>query len=61
MTMLLRLPYCLMNRHRADKASVKWNGTRHVGTCRDCGKPVRKSGRGLYWRLLDPLEVPSSQ
>ena len=49
--MFLRLPFCLFNRHRSDPATVQWNGTRHVGLCRDCRCPVRKSSRG-YWKRL---------
>ncbi len=49
--MLWRLPFCLFNRHRSDPASVRWNGTRHVGRCRDCKRTIRRSGKG-YWKLF---------
>lgn len=55
--MLWRLPFCLMNRHRPDRASVIWNGTRHVGRCRDCKKAVRRSGRGFWKRVEEQAEV----
>lgn len=59
--MLWRLPFCQVNRHRADRATVLWNGIRHVGACRDCGKPVRKSSRADHWKLLTPEDAPNSQ
>lgn len=55
--MLLRRPFCMLNRHRVDKASVHWNGNRLVGTCPDCGRTVRNSSRTDYWKLHDPAET----
>lgn len=59
--MVWRLPFCMLNRHRANKETVIWNGTRHVATCPDCGKQVRKTSRGSYWKLLEPAEVEKYQ
>ena len=55
--MFWRLPFCLFNRHRGDPSTVQWNGVNHVGHCRDCKRPVRKSGRGYWKRLSDQVEV----
>jgi len=59
--MVWRLLYCMLNRHRADKETITWNGTRHVATCPDCGKQVRKSSRGHHWKVLVPSEAGKSQ
>ena len=55
--MFWRLPFCLFNRHRADLPTVRWNGLRHVGQCRDCRCVVRKSGRGYWKRLTEEVET----
>ena len=54
--MLWRLPFCLFNRHRVDLPTVRWTGQRHVGQCRDCQSPVRKSGRGYWKRMVEEIE-----
>ncbi len=59
--MLWRLPFCLFNRHRSEPSSVWWNGTRHVGICRDCKRPVRKSGRGYWKRLVEQKAIGNEE
>lgn len=51
--MFWRFPFCLLNRHRSEPSSVRWNGTRHVGICRDCKRTVRKSSRGYWKRFVE--------
>ena len=55
--MLWRLPFCQFNRHRPEPSKVLWNGMRYIGQCRDCGSPVRKSGRGYWKRLNEQVEA----
>jgi hypothetical protein len=54
-----RLIYCMFNRHRPNPATVQWSGAFHYGPCRDCGRLVRKSGRG-YWKQIDK-PVPNAE
>lgn len=53
--MFWRLLFCLFDRHRPKPASVRWSGTFNFGTCRDCGRPIRKSGKGYWKRLTTPV------
>lgn len=55
--MFWRLPFCLFNRHRPDPSTVRWDGVRHVGQCRDCGRVVRNSSRGYWKRLADEVKT----
>jgi len=47
----MRLPFglCLFNRHHPTRNRVKWDGFNFVGTCRHCGKPIRRLEHG-GWR-----------
>lgn len=54
MTMLWRLPFCLMDRHRPDRTAIVWDGTRHASRCRDCRNAVRLSGKGYWKRMAEP-------
>jgi hypothetical protein len=43
------LPLCWFNRHAPNRDAVEWDGYDYVGTCRNCGKAIRRAGR-RHWR-----------
>ncbi|HWU02739.1 MAG TPA: hypothetical protein VN222_08385 [Novosphingobium sp.] len=57
-------PLCLFNRHAPHRNRVKWDGLNFVGTCRHCGKPIRRKAHGGWrsdWHLSTaekPLFLP---
>jgi len=46
---VVRLSLCLFNRHKPYRSRVKWDGYHFVGTCRHCGKSIRRLENG-GWR-----------
>lgn len=42
-----------MNRHKADRHKVEWDGLHYVGKCEWCGAGVYRISH-KQWRLLGP-------
>jgi hypothetical protein len=55
-----RLVTCLLGRHRPKPTTARWSGTFHYGECRNCGRMIRKSGRG-HWKRLDSLPIHNDE
>ena len=53
MTLLL----CLLDGHKPMDRSISWNGVFHIGSCRYCGRLVRKSRRG-FWKRINTTTDP---
>lgn len=47
---LRRLLSCNLNRHRPIRSQVTWDHRSYVGTCKDCGEPIRRISH-RKWRL----------
>jgi hypothetical protein len=48
--MLHNLLLCLFNKHSPKRETTRWDGLNYVGTCRHCGRKIRRKSRSNWKR-----------
>jgi hypothetical protein len=48
----ISIPLCFANRHEPVRNDVKWDGLNYTGTCKNCGKTIRRQ-KHKVWKLDD--------